>query len=124
MSDATSSGGKAAIKRQTKSNGAPGKREPDPSDGSGGVPQTRSMDGQPLQPETLPRRDLLAALTALRKGDFSVRLPIHLDGLDGKIADAFNDVVDRSQKFARELERISRAVGKDGRIHERMSIGE
>ncbi|MDP9152474.1 MAG: HAMP domain-containing protein, partial [Myxococcota bacterium] len=74
--------------------------------------------------DSLEKRTLLAVLTALRKGDFSVRLPIHLDGLDGKIADAFNDVVDLSQKFATELERISRAVGKDGRIHERMSIGE
>jgi len=58
------------------------------------------------------KRLLLAALTALEKGDFSVRLPIRLDGIDGKIADAFNDVVETSQKSASELERISRVVGK------------
>ena len=58
------------------------------------------------------KRLLLAALTALKKGDFSVRLPMSLDGVDGKIADAFNDVVETSQKFASELERISRVVGK------------
>src|SRR6478752_2771822 len=38
----------------------------------------------------LDRTHLLAALTALRKGDFSARLPIDLEGLDGKIADQFN----------------------------------
>ncbi|HEX8791165.1 MAG TPA: HAMP domain-containing protein, partial [Polyangiaceae bacterium] len=74
--------------------------------------------------EALEKKALLAALTALKKGDFSVRLPIHLDGIDGKIADAFNDVVETSQKFASELDRISRVVGKEGRIEERMSIGE
>jgi signal transduction histidine kinase len=58
------------------------------------------------------KRLLLAALTALKKGDFSARLPIRLDGIDGKIADTFNDVVETSQKFASELERISRVVGK------------
>jgi len=58
------------------------------------------------------KRLLLAALSALKKGDFSVRLPIRLDGIDGKIADAFNDVVETSQKSALELERISRVVGK------------
>ena len=74
--------------------------------------------------DILDRRRLLAALTAFKKGDFSVRLPMHLDGIDGKIADAFNDVLETSQKFATELDRISRVVGKDGRIEERMSIGE
>jgi HAMP domain-containing protein/signal transduction histidine kinase/CheY-like chemotaxis protein len=111
MSDAQSSG-RAPVKRSPRSNGV------------SGSPAPGSRRGANLAPEAVEKRDLLAALTALRKGDFSVRLPIHLDGLDGKIADAFNDVVDLSQKFATELERISRAVGKDGRIHERMSIGE
>jgi len=61
---------------------------------------------------TLEKRLLAAALTALREGDFSVRLPVHLEGIDGSIADAFNDVVEKSQKSASELDRISRVVGK------------
>jgi signal transduction histidine kinase len=60
----------------------------------------------------LEKRLLLAALTALKKGDFSVRLPIRLEGIDGKIADTFNEVAETSQKFASELDRISRVVGK------------
>src|SRR4051794_29014014 len=46
----------------------------------------------------LDRRLLLAALTALKKGDFSMRLPIDLEGVDGKIADAFNDVVELNER--------------------------
>src|ERR1700687_2594978 len=97
----------------------------------------RLVDGRRSQTETarrmatVPARPMASAgrvprfaRPAVGKGYFSVRLPIHLEGLDGKIADAFNEVVDLSQKFATELERISHAVGKDGRIHERMSIGE
>src|SRR5689334_15454812 len=42
----------------------------------------------------LDKSELLSALLALKKGVFSARLPSHLDGLDGKIADAFNDVVE------------------------------
>src|ERR1700744_1993620 len=34
--------------------------------------------------EHLDQRELLGALTALKKGDFSVRLPVGMDGLDGK----------------------------------------
>ena len=67
---------------------------------------------------------LLTALTALKKGDFSVRLPVGWDGKAGKIADAFNDVVERNEKMAKELERMSRMVGKEGKIGQRASIGE
>ncbi|WP_044246334.1 HAMP domain-containing protein [Chondromyces apiculatus] len=75
------------------------------------------------QPE-LDRRQLLAALVALKRGDFSVRLPIDLEGVDGKIADAFNDVVDLNEKMAKELDRLARMVGKEGKIAERAWIGE
>ena len=73
--------------------------------------------------EQLNQRDLLAALTALRKGDFTVRLPMGLDGLDGKLADTFNEVIELNYRMAHELERLSRVVGKEGRISERASIG-
>src|SRR6202453_1236712 len=69
-------------------------------------------------------KQLLNALTALKKGDFSVRLPLDWNGTAGKIADAFNDVVERNERMAQELERLSRVVGKEGKINQRASIGE
>ena len=44
--------------------------------------------------DTLNERQLLAALRAVRKGDFSVRLPSDRTGIAGEIAEAFNDIVD------------------------------
>lgn len=38
--------------------------------------------------ESLDRRKLLAALRGFRRGDFSVRLPDELSGVDGEIARA------------------------------------
>ncbi|HYG75706.1 MAG TPA: HAMP domain-containing protein [Planctomycetota bacterium] len=70
----------------------------------------------------LSRRGLLAALVSLKRGDFTARLPDDLTGLDGKIADTFNDVIELNQKMARELERLSRVVGKEGKIAQRASI--
>ena len=69
-------------------------------------------------------RQVLNVLTALKKGNFSVRLPVDWNGTAGKIADAFNDVVERNEKMAQELDRISRVVGKEGKIGQRASIGE
>src|ERR1700743_1022837 len=73
--------------------------------------------------ETRARREFLAALTALTKGDFSARLPMGLGGLDGKIAEAFNDAIELNQKLAQEFERLGRGGGTEGRISERARIG-
>jgi len=78
--------------------------------------------GHPF-PEQLDPRLLLRALTAFRRGDFSVRLPDDWTGLGGKIADAFNDVIDLNQRMAREVDRLSRVVGKQGKIAERGTLG-
>ncbi|AUX44833.1 diguanylate cyclase [Sorangium cellulosum] len=77
-----------------------------------------------IEGDALDRRQLLLALTALKKGDFSVRLPLDWAGLDGKVADTFNDVVELNEKLAKELHRLSRVVGKEGKLSQRAFIGE
>src|ERR1043166_8289146 len=72
----------------------------------------------------LDSKKLLQVLTAFKKGDFTARLPLDWPGTAGKIADAFNDVVERNERMSKELERISRAVGKEGRISQRASMGD
>src|ERR1700680_3126028 len=73
-------------------------------------------------PVALSSQMLLAALRAFRKGDFSVRLPISLTGVDGEIGEAFNDVVELNEQLTKELERLGDVVGKDGKIGHRAKI--
>ena len=63
---------------------------------------------------------LLSALQAVRDGDFSVRLPGHWTGVEGKIADTFNDIVAANAKMADELERVGTVVGKQGKTRQRV----
>jgi HAMP domain-containing protein len=67
-------------------------------------------------------KQLLEAMLAFRRGEFAVRLPEDLTGLHGKIADAFNDIVTLSERRARETARVSHAVGKEGKLKQRMSV--
>ena len=67
-----------------------------------------------LDPQTL-----LATLQAVRGGDFSVRLPGDRTGLDGKIADTFNEIVAANQRMADELARVGHIVGKQGKTRRR-----
>jgi signal transduction histidine kinase/CheY-like chemotaxis protein len=79
-------------------------------------------DRAAIEATTLSGRQLLAALRAFRKGNFSVRLPMDLTGLDGEIADAFNDVVELNERLSREIERLNHVVGKQGKIGHRAQL--
>jgi HAMP domain-containing protein/signal transduction histidine kinase/DNA-binding response OmpR family regulator len=66
----------------------------------------------------------LHALIALRRGQAGVRLPAEWTGLAGKVADAFNDVMEMNERMSEELARLSRSVGKEGKISQRLALGE
>ena len=76
----------------------------------------------PPPSDVLDQREILAALRAVRKGDFTVRLPSDRTGIAGEIAEAFNDIVELNDRTAAELRRIAGVVGRDGRIAQRASI--
>src|ERR1700736_3956334 len=65
------------------------------------------------------KRQLLNALRAVARGDFTVKLPASWDGIDGEIAAAFNEVVGSNARVLREIERVSNVVGLDGRLGQR-----
>jgi HAMP domain-containing protein/CheY-like chemotaxis protein/signal transduction histidine kinase len=67
---------------------------------------------------------ILASLRTMRDGDFSVRLPGSWTGLEGKIADTFNEIVAANQHMAEELKRVGQVVGKEGRTRERTRFHE
>ena len=76
------------------------------------------------EPAANTTRALLSALSTLKSGDFSVRLPLDWVGIAGKVADAFNEVVALNQRMSRELGRLRESVGREGRINQRASLGE
>ncbi|MGE5185922.1 MAG: HAMP domain-containing protein, partial [Acidobacteriota bacterium] len=67
-------------------------------------------------------RDLLASLLRFKDGDFSSRMPTSLVGIEGKIADVFNEILSVSERRAHETARVCRVVGKEGKVKERMRV--
>lgn len=72
--------------------------------------------------EALNTDVLLRTLVAFKKGDFSVRLPVTEVGIEAKIADTLNDIFEMNERTAKELDRISDTVGKEGKIEQRASL--
>ncbi|WP_420844970.1 HAMP domain-containing protein [Ensifer adhaerens] len=80
----------------------------------------------PLDPAIMAGEDaraLFEALLAMKRGDFSVRMRLDLDGITGKIADTFNDLVAANQKMAQQLAHVGQVVGRDGRTSTRVRFG-
>ena len=70
-----------------------------------------------------PSQELLHALQAMRSGDFSVRMTGDHLGIEGKIADTFNEIVAANQRMAQQLERVGQVVGREGKTRQRVKFG-
>ena len=82
------------------------------------VPKVKSeANGKPD-----PLQDLLHALQAMRAGDFSVRMTGDPLGIEGKIADTFNEIVAANQRMAQQLERVGQVVGREGKTRQRVKF--
>ncbi|HEY2520184.1 MAG TPA: HAMP domain-containing protein, partial [Streptosporangiaceae bacterium] len=73
------------------------------------VPAGRQLDESGLD-------QLLAGLTAVRGGDFSIRLRETGDPLMDQIATVFNGMADQLGAFTSEVTRVAREVGTEGKL--------
>jgi HAMP domain-containing protein/CheY-like chemotaxis protein/signal transduction histidine kinase len=72
---------------------------------------------------TFDLNNLLYALQAMKVGDFSVRMAGDHLGIEGKIADAFNDIVAANERMAKQLENVGQLVGREGKTRQRVRLG-
>src|SRR5687768_11649311 len=86
------------------------------------MPPASAKAAEAQQAARLDTRQLVSALRAFRRGDFSVRLPKDLDGVDGDIAEAFNEVVELNDRMTKEFERLGEVVGRQGKITHRAKL--
>jgi signal transduction histidine kinase/HAMP domain-containing protein/ActR/RegA family two-component response regulator len=72
--------------------------------------------------ESLDPEVLLRVLCDVKAGDFTARMPLHWTGVGGKVADRLNEIIGANQALGTELERVSRVVGKEGKLSQRVSF--
>ncbi|HEY8606018.1 MAG TPA: HAMP domain-containing protein [Noviherbaspirillum sp.] len=80
------------------------------------------MDMNTEASDDLDIKVLLATLKALKRGDFSVRMPADWTGIAGKVADTLNDIIDTNQEIAEGITDVSRVVGREGRLNQRAGV--
>src|SRR5881394_2800082 len=79
------------------------------------------VDNRPV-PKAVDPGALLRTLRAFKKGDFSVRLRQRYTGVAGEIVDTLNELIELAGGMSGEFDRISKVVGKEGRLAQRATI--
>ena len=104
--------------RRRPDRGARRRSEPVPRRRPEPAPAARGLDAAEVE-------RLLTALTAVRDGDFKVRLRVPGDPTSpmARLATVVNEVVERNRHLTGELDRVRRVVGRDGRLDERLRPG-
>jgi len=88
-----------------------------------GKPARRKAGRVPAEESAQDRlRLILTAMTAFRDGVFVVRLPVDWSGMDGRIAEMFNQTIAQKQRLSSEITRLSVTVGREGRLRQRISM--
>ncbi len=67
--------------------------------------------------------EVLRVLTAARDGDFSARVRSRRRDVVGEVQQRCNELIALNARQAKELARVSRIIGREGRMTERVSLG-
>src|SRR5207237_1747071 len=105
-------------------------RAPDASESPTAPPNGQRADGPGsdavagnLTPTDRLLAELLDALRRASAGHAEVRLSTRRSGMGKEVAKAFNEFMGLTGRYNKEVIRVSRAVGRDGRTTERMDMG-
>jgi len=88
----------------------------------GGATQATPSDGDG-GPDDPALEELLRVLTEARDGNFAVRLRARRRDVMGEVQQRTNELVALNARMAKELARVARIIGREGRMTERVSLG-
>jgi CheY-like chemotaxis protein/HAMP domain-containing protein len=88
------------------------------------VPKSRNGDAAngTVEIKRQDLQELLEAIRSARDGEVGVRLSARKSGVMGDVAKAFNELADRRERLTDELRRVSKVIGREGRMTERAEV--
>jgi len=88
-----------------------------------GTTTPASTAGGTGAPDDPALEELLRVLTEARDGNFSLRLRARRRDVMGDVQQRTNELIALNARMAKELARVSRIIGREGRMTERVSLG-
>jgi len=74
--------------------------------------------------ESLDLRELLKVLSLVKNGRLDVRMPVTQAGINGRICEVLNDIIDINERLVSEISSAERTIGKRGNLSKRIELSD
>src|ERR1700704_6729637 len=72
--------------------------------------------------ESLDLKELLKVLSMVKNGKLDVRMPVTQAGINGRICEVLNDIIDMNQRLVAEISSAEITIGKKGNLAKRIEL--
>src|ERR1700755_460914 len=72
--------------------------------------------------ERLVLKELLKVLSLVKNGKLDVRMPVTQAGINGRICEVLNDIIDMNQRLVAEISSAEVTIGKKGNLSKRIEL--
>jgi hypothetical protein len=74
------------------------------------------------QTDTLDLKELLKVLSMVKNGKLNVRMPVTQAGINGRICEVLNDIIDMNERLVAEISSAEKTIGKKGNLSKRIEL--
>ncbi len=72
--------------------------------------------------DSLDLKELLKVLSMVKNGKLDVRMPVTQAGINGRICEVLNDIIDMNERFIEEISSAEKTIGKRGNLSKRIEL--
>src|ERR1700748_1778146 len=74
--------------------------------------------------DSLDLKELLKVLSLVKNGRLNVRMPVTQAGINGRICEVLNDIIDMNERFVAEISSAEKTIGKRGNLDKRIELSD
>src|ERR1700759_701796 len=72
--------------------------------------------------DALDLRELLRVLSLVKNGRLNTRMPVRQAGINGRICEVLNDIIDMNERLVAEISEAEKIIGKKGNLSKRIEL--
>src|ERR1700740_3309439 len=74
--------------------------------------------------DPLDLKELLRVLSLVKAGRLNTRMPVRQAGINGRICEVLNDIIDMNQRLVAEISEAEKTIGKKGNLSKRIELSD
>jgi len=78
------------------------------------------IDKEPT--DSLDLKELLKVLSMVKNGKLNARMPVTQAGINGRICEVLNDIIDMNERFIAQISSAERTIGQKGNLSKRVEL--